>query len=256
MKVQALHVGKRILPKTMMAELKLKPVIKDPMTLIYDEGKFVVVFKYGIVVFWGMNKSDKSKFLKTLKPYIKDPIRHSVEEEVNVQYPKSVNGIRNEKIFLTDLSVDRIALISLILGRSVALEYYENEVEKALTDFNPVMRSFEEKGKSPFSTKELLKRVGFAMNVRHFSMASMALLDRPDIAWEDPELDQFYDILSYEYEIDERYRVLNEKIDVLFKNTEFILTFIDSKKTIWLEATIVILIVIEILIFVYEVWFM
>ncbi len=144
----------------------------------------------------------------------------------------------------------------MILSRSVALEYFENRVEKALAEFDPIMRSFEEKGKASFTTREMLKKVGFAMNIRHLSMASLAILDSPDITWDDIELNDFYNDLSEEFEIDDRYDILKEKLETIFKNVEFILGFIEGKRSIMLEFIIVVLIVLEILIFGYEIWFM
>ena len=131
-----------------------------------------------------------------------------------------------------------------------------NEVQRILDQFDPVIRSFESEGKTKLSTRQLLKMVGFAMNVRHLSTGSLALLDRPNAAWDDSGLSQLFDALSDEYEIDERYDILKEKLDIIFKNVEFILGFLDTRRSLMLEFTIVLLIVIEILIFGYEIWFL
>lgn len=256
MKIHAIYVGRRILLKTFQSKVKVKPVLKDPLVIELKGRKFIALFKYGAVVFWGIEKKEQTKFLRSLRPYIKEPSDVKLEEKIDVLFPKSANTITEDKIHLKEFTVETVAIVSLIISRSLALEHYENEVENVLLEFNPIMRSLEERGKAGLSTRELLKRAGFAMNIRHLSMAHMALLDRPDLAWEDLELDRFYDELSSDYEIDDRYDILKEKLESIFRNAEFILGFIDTKRGLWLEFAIVVLILVEILIFVYEVWFM
>lgn len=253
MKVSAIHVGKKIMLKSLQVKLKPKVVFKDPL-ILHEEKKYAVLFKYGVAVFWGFSKAEQDRFLKKIRPYIENRITDHSSEVTDVVYPKSKRAIKENKIHLKNLNLDKIALISIILGRSVALEYYEKEVEKALLTFDPVMKSVEEEGKIKFSSRNLFRKIGFAMNVRHLSLSQMALLDRPDITWEDMNLSRFYDELADEYEIDDRYDILKEKLEIIFRNSEFILGFIESKRSMLLEVTIIILIMIEIVIFIYEVW--
>lgn len=82
----------------------------------------------------------------------------------------------------------------------------------------------------------------------------MSMLDTPDLVWDDTELCDFYKDLLEEYEIETRHKQLTYKLDIIMQHTEFILHFLEARSSFWLEVTIVVLIVIEILLFVYEIW--
>jgi len=254
MKVHLLDIGKTIAIKEFQKKNNFKVVFKEPLVLRTGEKKFIVLLRYGVVAFWDLSKAEEKKWLERIDQYIVDPFDNPHEDSVTVGRSSKREGIFRGNILLKSFEVPKIALISLILGRSLALERYETEASKALGEFDSVMKSFGEKGETSLSTKALLKIVGFAMNLQHTTVSQMALLDKPDLTWEEPALDRLYNDLATDYELEDRYDILNEKLKLIFHNVEFILDFLDARKSYTLELVVVLLIFLEIVLFVFELW--
>ena len=67
-----------------------------------------------------------------------------------------------------------------------------------------------------------------------------------------PELERLYAKLEDEYEIEERHRALERKLDLISRTAETVLDLLQTQRSIRVEWYIVILIVIEILLTLYE----
>ncbi len=246
MEVRALHLGQKINLRLLQEKLSLRPSFKDPFVVEYSNGKYVVVLKYGVVVFWGFPDGDINEFLGQLAPFITDKFNVPGEEFSEVVVNAVIDEVKENKVRLNGINAKKVALISLILGRSVALENFEDQVNKALSDFEEVIDSFAKSGRTKLSTRSLLKKVGLAMKIQYSAVNQMAMLDRPDMTWEDGGLDVFYNELAEEFEIEDRYVILNEKLKMLFRNVEFILDMLDGRRGTIMELIIIILILIEI----------
>ncbi|HCW32450.1 MAG: hypothetical protein UT36_C0013G0023 [Candidatus Peregrinibacteria bacterium GW2011_GWF2_39_17] len=255
--VQAIHVGKRINIRGLLADLKFNFKLRDPLVIEYPKkGRFVVILKYGVVVFWGFSLDEIQSFLLQISNSILEPLAHPSRDEVSVLLKCKRDKITLNMIKLGPLSIERVAVLSIILARSVVLDYFEKEVEKILDEFDSVIQSFSQKGRTSFSSRMLLQKVGAAMKIQHLTVSQMAMLDKPDLTWDDPALDRFYHLLEEEYEIEDRYSVLSQKIKGLFHNVEFILNFLDARRSVVLEIIIILLIFIEIVLFVGELLFL
>lgn len=254
MEVRAIRLGQKINIRELQSKLKFNFTFKDPFVIEYPKKKFVAIFRYGVVVFWGFENAAMNEFLPMLSPFIVDPLEHPDEEQVTVRLNKSRDEVRGNGIDLTDLNVNKVALISVILGRSIVLDYFEREVGKVLNEFGSLIQSFESRGTTSLSSRSLLKKVGVAMNIQHMTVSQMALLDKPDLTWDDHELNTFYNTLTEDYEIEDRYSILGQKLKILFQNVEFVFNFVEGRRSLTLEVIIVVLILMEIVMFMYEMW--
>jgi len=231
----------------------MEPKFRDPMIFAYPKNRYAVFLSYGVVVLWNYGVHEVADLLKKIDPFVIDPVQTILNDEIEIVTGKTKNSFKNDGITVTDLKNEKIAIISMVLSRSVALEYVEKQAEKVQKEFDAIISHFAEHGRYNKSTRNLLKKVGHAMKIQHMLVGSMAMLDKPDIAWDDSDLDAFYSQLKKEYEIDERYVILSEKLKIVFHNVDFILGIIEAKKDFWLEFAIGVLIFIEILIFVWDI---
>lgn len=255
-KIHAFHLGKKLALREVQTKLGFKSSAKEPMIVEYARKRYVAMFRYGVVVFWNFRAGEMNEFLEKLGPFVIDPFPQAVEEEAWLRVGAPRDEVRGNDIAFTEMTTEKIAVVSLIFGRSVALDYYDREIQKVLNDFDELIQSLALTGRAGLSGRTLLKKIGAAMNIRHMIVHQMALLDKPDLAWEDPSLNNLYQEVAEDYEIEDRYTILNEKLQTIFHNVEFITSFLESKRTLTVEVIIVLLIVIEIAIFVYEVWFL
>lgn len=253
--VKALRIGEKIQIKKLSKALLFTPALKEPFVVKYDKDKYVVIFKYGVLVFWGLSQGEINKIMIKIAEYIELPSDEPNKEEMKIKMGKR-DQIATDYVTLSALTTEKVAIVSEVLSRSVAMDYFEMELENVLSAFGEITNTLSKGGTITLSNRALLKKVGFAMNIQHLIVNQLAMLDKPEITWDFGDLDQFFNQLIEEYEINERYKILNQKLEMIFRDVEFIMNYIDSKKNLWLEVIIVILIVIEIVLFVAELFWL
>jgi uncharacterized Rmd1/YagE family protein len=74
----------------------------------------------------------------------------------------------------------------------------------------------------------------------------VAVGEKPDLLWDRPDLERLYARLETEYELDERAEVLNRKLGLIGQTARLMTDLIDTERSLRLEWAIVILIVAEI----------
>ena len=144
------------------------------------------------------------------------------------------------------MNVEKIKIISYALSQSVALERYENDIEKNLSEFEMVVDNLKTKGKALFSEKKLLKQIGKVFSVKQTTVVHLALFDKPESIWESPDLETLYNRMSSEYDLKIRFDILDKKIDYLSDISKMMIEFLAEKRNAFLETVIIVLIVIEI----------
>ena len=222
----------------------------EPLIFRIEKNGWVVILKFGVVLFWDVPEKHRHSWIGRIQKYLVEEFGHSVFDEVEIYRSLKEDRVREGDIYVKKLSSEKVALISIILGRSLALEHYEKEADVVLNSFEPLVRKFMEKGSLPWRNRPLLKKIGFAMNVQHQIVSQMAFLDKPDLAWHDTDLDKFYNKLAMEYELDDRYEVLNEKLKLIVQDIEFMIDLLDTKRGLLLEWIIVFLILLEVVLFI------
>jgi uncharacterized Rmd1/YagE family protein len=256
MEVSAVFLGKKILIRELLKGMKMRPSFKEPYVFKFSAQKYVVVFRYGVVIFWGFTKEDERDFLIEIAPHVVDMFVEPVVDNMEIKLKCKKDEVGKNAINLSTLTVPKVVLVSMIFARSLALDYYEREVERVFGEFESVLRPIAEKGKSNLSSKTLIKKSGAAMMIKHETVNQLAMLDKPDLTWDSPSLDRFYNELAEEYELEDRYATLNEKLKTLFLNVEFILDILESRTSHLMEFIVILLISIEIVIFFYEHFFL
>ena len=253
MHVTAINLGEKFNLKKIPGLLKMEPKTRDPLVFDYKKNRYAVFASYGVLVLWNFSVHESAELIKKIEPFIINPVSELLNDETEVITGKTKNAFKDDRILLKDISIEKIAIISMIISRSVALEFVEHQAQKVQKEFDIIIGHFAEKGRYNKSTRSLIKKVGEAMKIQHMLVGSMAMLDKPDIAWNDSELDTFYNDLKKEFEIDERYMILSEKLKIVFHNVDFILGIIEAKKDFWLEFTIGVMIFVEIVIFIWDI---
>jgi uncharacterized Rmd1/YagE family protein len=104
----------------------------------------------------------------------------------------------------------------------------------------------------PWKQKDLVRTIGEAMLAEHQLVARAELLEKPELLWENAELDRMYKRLEDEYELRERYLALDTKLGVISKAAGTMLELAQAKRSLNVEYYIVALIVFEIVLAVFE----
>ena len=96
------------------------------------------------------------------------------------------------------------------------------------------------------------KLIGNILLREHTLVARAEASDRPELLWEHPDLTNLYTTLSYELELNDRAKAIQEKIDLATKIVSTTVDLIQNQSTLRVEWLIVVLILVEILISILE----
>ena len=95
-------------------------------------------------------------------------------------------------------------------------------------------------------TRPLLRFIGQAISTRSEVLSVLHLLDKPDAAWDDPEMDRIYEDLRAEFDLVDRYRALEIKLRVVQEALELLAEVARDRRVLWLELIVVVLILLEV----------
>jgi required for meiotic nuclear division protein 1 len=100
--------------------------------------------------------------------------------------------------------------------------------------------------------RAILQQIGNALSVQHRVTGPVAVSEKPDILWDKPQLERLYARLADEYELKERAEALNRKLAVVAETAQALTDIIDTSRSLRLEIIIVLLILFEVLITIYQ----
>ena len=213
-------------------------------------GGFVVLFRYGVAVLGGMSPVEEDDLLRKLEPRIIAPLPRGDDETAILETitEKEDQVPPGGPVQVRDLSTERLLVVADALAKSVALAHNERQVSAVFDVIDPLARDLARHGRVPGDRQRILKLIGEALLVDHRLSGRVAVDEKPDVLWDRPDLERLYARLEDEYELKERAGALGRKLGVVQDTTRVLTDLIDAKRSVRLEATIVLLIVFEILI--------
>jgi uncharacterized Rmd1/YagE family protein len=99
----------------------------------------------------------------------------------------------------------------------------------------------------------MLKLIGNALLVQQRVSGRVAVVEKPDVVWDKPELERLYARLEDEYELKERVEALDRKLTVIAETANALTDISDTRRSLRLEWAIVVLIVFEIVLSLYQI---
>lgn len=249
--VRAIEVGERI-ETTRLERADL--AFDNPVAFEEGESGFVVIFRFGVVVMFGLSPIEEERVLSGIKDRVGRPRSKREEETVTLVTPSerddhvSAGGIIHIKAF----SPERAIVIADALAKSVAMASDEREVAVALENLDPMARQLAETGELPAKRKPMLRNIGGALLVRQRVVGRVAVEEKPDVLWDRPDLERLYARMEDEFELRERASALKGKLEVIGETATALTDLLDTARSHRLEMTIVLLIVFEIVITFYQ----
>jgi len=225
-----------------------------PLAFPVGRDGYAVVFRFGVVVLFGLSPLEEDEVLRGLGHRIGGRLEIREEEAAAIE----ITPDRDEQvapggpIMVQDLSAPRLLVIADVLAKNVALARDEREVSKVLEVTEPFAAELARSGRSRSNRRRMLRTIGEALLVHHRISGRVQVEDKPDVLWDHPQLERLYARLADEYELNERAAALARKLRVIDETTRALTDLIDTERSVRLEATIVLLIVVEILIAFYE----
>ena len=224
-----------------------------PLTLRLAEEGVAVLFRYGVVVLFNAQPGVETELLQRLAPYVTNGAETHESDEVNVQISESAQepiAIAGT-IFLREASTARLQLVADILAKSVILSHYETRIAGIFDRVEPLASGLRAKGRPGAYGRDLLRHIGGVLEMQHKMVGRVEVSEKPEVLWEHPELERLYVRLAEEYELRERDRALDRKLDVITRTVETLLSLLQSRSALRVEWYIVVLIVAELILSLY-----
>jgi len=246
---KALLLGERMDLRSRFAGAALA---RNPLTVAVNGGGVAVLFRYGAVVLFDVPAAAQSAFLEQVLALVGNRYEKPETEEVVVRIDPAVReGMQGDAVCFESMSVERIQLVAAVLSQSVALAMYEARVAQNFDRIEPLARDLERSGRIVANAGELLRHIGAMLLSEQMMVGRVEISDKPDTLWEHPGLEGLYLRLESEFEIRERYAALERKLNLISRTVQTVAELLHSKRSLRLEWSIVILIVIEIVLTLY-----
>lgn len=221
---------------------------KTQFAVELNHDKLVYAFDFGALVFINMPDAQREPIARvfdeklTHEPH--PPLRESFLVEVRPGAPVEVGF---DRVVVPEITASALDVIATVLAQSAAIDYYDEDVQDILDRIGDVAREVARKGQTPGKTRDFVKFVGAAIASQVEMIAAISLLDKPDLTWENEVADKLHDKLRSNLEITERYKALEIKLSTIRDSLQTLIEFSQTRRMLFLEASIVALIVFEII---------
>lgn len=211
---------------------------------------YVFLYNFGTAVFFHVEAAPQRAVLDQLLPLLtRTEIPPLSDEFCLEENPRGKNAVTFDKVVVDHLQPEKIELMALVLAQSSALDFFENKVEQILSQLGLVLEPL---GEKRFRERNILRLIRQVMRTKQDLVATLCLLEKPDETWDDESLDNLYQEATLMFELKERFRTLDYKLKTIQENSEILANVVTNRQHLFLEATIVALIVVEVVLFCYD----
>lgn len=253
-RVRAMFVGDRIDVRTLETPDRLGV---SPLVVPAGANGCAAIFKYGTVVFFDVNPVEAASFLSYLRPLVTDPFAKPEEEGVQIV----IDGTKDERfdngtIYLHRPTIERLQTVAYVLAKSVVVAHYEASIAGIFDRIEPMAHDLPRRFSNSSHAKLLLKHIGDTLLIQHNMVGRAEVTDKPELLWDMPDVERLYVRLIEEYELRERHTELDRKLDLIGHTAQTLLDLLQAHRTHRVEWYVVILIVVEIIISLTEMFFL
>jgi len=227
-----------------------------PLAFPTGQAGFVVLYKFGVAVLFGLSPLEEDEVLGQLGARVAGALsRHDDETLVLEPAEGEEKPLANGHLAVKDFTGPRLLVIADALAKSVALARDERRVNAVFDTIEPFAATLASTGRPPWKRRAMLELIGQTLLVQHRVSGRVAVEDKPDVLWDRPDLERLYARLEDEYELAERGRTLKAKLDVIGETARAFTEIIDADRSVRLEWTVVILILAEIVLSLAQMFF-
>ncbi|CAD6236644.1 unnamed protein product [Miscanthus lutarioriparius] len=244
--------------------------------------RYVVVFQYGSAVLFNIADHEAEYYLDIIRKHASGWLAEMRKDEISChcflstvtelwhmplgialfdsslcsgRKPSLTTWMKGglDYIVLKSLDTDGIRIISSVLGQSIALDHYIRQVDDMVEEFTEINRVMEKTGNFTMQRKKLFQLVGKANSNLADVIIRLGLFDRSEIAWKNANYAQILEYLREEYELNQRFGSLDFKLKFVEHNIHFLQEVLQNRRSDLLEWGVIILLIIEIAISLYEI---
>jgi uncharacterized Rmd1/YagE family protein len=250
LRARALLLGNRL---DLRALKNIERLAGNPLMVPVAERGRAVLFRYGVAVLFDVPPLDEAAFVSTLHPFVDGPLAEPQTEVLTLVVDPGVpEGVGQDHAVINDTRLERLQTVADVLAKSVVLAHYEDNIAQTFDRVEPLAEQLERRGHARQAGRALTRQIGSTLLSLHRMVGRVEVGEKPETLWEYPELERLYVRLEGEYEIRERQVAVERKLEVIARTAETLLDLLQARRTLRVEWYIVILIVVEILLTLYE----
>jgi uncharacterized Rmd1/YagE family protein len=215
--------------------------------------RLAIFFDFGAIVFAGVDAGERERIIKAVSARLQPEPHAPLTEDFLVEVrPGAQVEVLFDRVIVPVASLPFLHIVSLLLAQSVAMDYYEEDVQEILQRTGTITQTLQTAGRLPGRVRDLVRFIGSCIATKNGVIATLSLFDKPDATWENPELDRLYNALRLMLEIDDRFRALEAKLRMIQENLVLLADLSQQRSTWRLELTVVLLILVEVVIMLWQ----
>jgi uncharacterized Rmd1/YagE family protein len=235
-------------------EWKSNTFIADPKDIRIKKTSTgtIFIYSFGVLTFVNISSVERTAEIAELSRCMGLSLDARItSEEFFVEIsPDEKPRVEYTKLVLNELTPEREAVIAQILAQSAAMEYYETVISEAKNKVMNLVIDLRNTGKVKLSPRKLYKVVGDILLMQIEVTGVLHLLDRPEQIWEDKTMDGLFNDLRAAFDLGERFKALEHKLNLIQSTTEILIETVKDSRLYNADLVIIILIAVEILIFI------
>jgi uncharacterized Rmd1/YagE family protein len=228
---------------------KLRPS-KRQLVAEYGPDRLALGFDFGAVVFVNLAAEERARVLGEVQKRVAPREPHPpLEEDFVIEIVPGTppqGRVTFDRVILDELTAPAVEIIALLIAQSVAIDYYEEDLQEVLAALDKHTSHMARRGRLLGSRGDLMRFVARTLDTKNQIIAALAVLDKPAVTWEKESLDKLYHALRDMLEIDERFKAMEYKLRTIQESLELFLDMQQTRHGHALETIVVLLILIEI----------
>ncbi len=229
---------------------------KEPILTQLSDNSVAMIFSYGAVVFFNATTSNSVELITRCQRFASNLVSTPETEQFTVIFqPEQPEGIVKNKISIKKFTKEHTEIIANALAKSTILEYHENRIGYLFSKIDPIAKSLQGRGKLGNRPHDMLKHIGASLLMAQEIVGKIEITEKPVLLWEHSELEPLYMQLIEDLEIIARQKSLERKIDLISDTAQISLDVLQQHHSHRLEWYVIILIAIEIVLQLYEIFF-
>lgn len=227
----------------------------SPLAVSAGASGVAVLFRFGVVVMFNLGPVEEAGFLAGLASSIVEPFENPEVEEVTVQIAAAQEeSVASSRIVLQALDITRLQIIADALAKSVVLGYYETTLNETFDRIEPLASKLRSGKGSMHQGRNLLSHIGDVLMIQVRMVGRVEVSEKPELLWDLPQYERLYADLEDNYELRERHLAIERKLELVSRTAATLFDLSHNKRSLRVEWYIVILILVEILLMLYEIW--
>lgn len=224
---------------------------KTDLRVEWSRDSVAYAYDFGALVFINVPEAVRSaildRFIKHLPREPHPPLREDFLIEVREGEPIGVE-VEFDRVIVPAVNHETLTVIAYVLAQSVSIDYYDEDAQAILDRIGAIAAEVAALGRPRGQRRDLVRFVGAAIASQVEIISAIALLDKPQITWEDEIADRLHDKLRRALEVGERHAALDAKLLTIREALSALLELGTERRMLWLEVAVVVLIALEIVV--------